>query len=159
MFPMLAMSFIMNVIMVAWIGVCVILGLVILIQKGKGGGLSGAFGGAGSGAGLLGTKTGDFLTWVTISLVGLFFLLAIIMGIFLTSGDAVPAAGTVGTPAGQSTPAAPAGDSGEALPVPADGAGEEPAGAGTPAPGGNGEATGTGAGGEADGNADNTETN
>ena len=148
MFPMLAMSFIMNVIMVAWIGVCVILGLVILIQKGKGGGLSGAFGGAGSGAGLLGTKTGDFLTWVTISLVGLFFLLAIIMGIFLTSNDAVPAAGTVGTPAGQRTPAAPAGDTGE-----------EPGVTGIPAPAGNGEATGTGAGGEADGNADNTETN
>jgi len=30
--------------------------------------LSGAFGGGGGAGGLLGTKTGDFLTWVTISL-------------------------------------------------------------------------------------------
>ena len=150
MFPMLAMSFIMNVIMYAWIAVCVILALIILIQKGKGGGLSGAFGGAGSGAGLLGTKTGDFLTWVTISLVGLFFLLAIIMGIFMTSGDPAPGAGTIETPAGQSRPAAPAG-----------GTGEVSTGTGTPAPSGNGETTDTGAGPDAgtDGNADNTEAN
>jgi len=52
---------------------------IILIQKGKGGGLGGAFGGAGGGGGLLGTKTGDFLTWVTIGLVFMFFFLAILL--------------------------------------------------------------------------------
>jgi len=88
MFGILAkISFFMSTIMVIWITICVILSLIILVQKGKGGGLSGAFGGAGTGGGLLGTKTGDFLTWVTISLVGLFFLLAIVIGIFLTTGD------------------------------------------------------------------------
>ncbi len=122
MFPMLAMSFIMNVIMIIWIAVCVILALIILIQKGKGGGLSGAFGGAGSGAGLLGTKTGDFLTWVTISLVGLFFLLAIIMGIFLSGDNTAPPA-TMSAPAGQSaTPAeaVPAAPVGTQMPLPAE---------------------------------------
>lgn len=53
--------------------------LIILLQKGRGGGLGGAFGGGGGG-GLLGTKTGDFLTWVTVGLVILFLVLAVVMG-------------------------------------------------------------------------------
>ena len=77
----LAVSLIMNVVMVLFILCSVILVLVILIQKGKGGGLSGAFGG-GMAGGLLGTKTGDFLTWFTIALVGLFLFLAVIMAKF-----------------------------------------------------------------------------
>ena len=59
----------------------VILILVVLIQKGKGGGLSGAFGG-GMAGGILGSKTGDFLTWFTIALVGLFLFLAVVMAKF-----------------------------------------------------------------------------
>ncbi|OHB85789.1 MAG: preprotein translocase subunit SecG [Planctomycetes bacterium RBG_19FT_COMBO_48_8] len=55
--------------------------LMILIQKGRGGGLSGAFGGAMAG-GILGSKTGDFLTWVTIVLVGVFLTLAVVMAKF-----------------------------------------------------------------------------
>jgi preprotein translocase subunit SecG len=77
-FPILAVSFIMNVVAVLFILSCVALVLIILIQKGRGGGLSGAFGG-GLASGILGSKTGDFLTWVTITLVGLFLLLAIVM--------------------------------------------------------------------------------
>ena len=57
---------------------CLALILIILIQKGRGGGLSAAFGGAGAG-GVLGSKTGDFLTWVTIVLVGVFLSLAIVL--------------------------------------------------------------------------------
>jgi len=57
---------------------CLALILIILIQKGRGGGLSAAFGGAGGG-GLLGSKTGDFLTWVTIVLVGVFLGLAVLL--------------------------------------------------------------------------------
>ncbi len=68
-----------NIISVIWLIVTLMLIGIILIQKGKGGGLGGAFGGAGGGGGLLGTKTGDFLTWVTIGLVFLFFFLAIIL--------------------------------------------------------------------------------
>ena len=52
--------------------VCVFLILLILIQKGRGGGLSSAFGGAGGNT-AFGTKTGDLLTWVT-SIVFLVFL-------------------------------------------------------------------------------------
>ena len=81
-FPILAVSFIMNVVAVLFVTCCVSLVLMILIQKGRGGGLSGAFGGAMAGGGVLGSKTGDFLTWVTIGLVGLFLTLAVVMAKF-----------------------------------------------------------------------------
>jgi len=55
---------------------CILLILIVLLQKGRGGGLSGAFGGAGSSA--FGARTGDFLTWVTIVLTVMFLLLAIV---------------------------------------------------------------------------------
>jgi preprotein translocase subunit SecG len=80
-FPILAVSFIMNVVAVLFVICCVALVLIILIQKGRGGGLSAAFGGAMAG-GILGSKTGDFLTWVTIVLVGVFLTLAVVMGKF-----------------------------------------------------------------------------
>jgi len=57
---------------------CLGLVLIILIQKGRGGGLSAAFGGGGAG-GVLGSKTGDFLTWVTIVFVAVFLGLAILL--------------------------------------------------------------------------------
>jgi preprotein translocase subunit SecG len=80
-YPMLAVSFIMNVVAVLFIICCVSLILIILIQKGRGGGLSGAFGGA-MASGILGSKTGDFLTWVTIVLVSVFLTLAVVMAKF-----------------------------------------------------------------------------
>ena len=93
-FPILAVSFIMNVVAVLFVICCVSLILIILIQKGRGGGLSGAFGGA-MASGILGSKTGDFLTWVTIVLVGVFLLLAVVMAKFYKPSaasdyDAVP---------------------------------------------------------------------
>ena len=72
---------VMKVVMVIFILCALALILIVLIQKGRGGGLSGAFGGLGSG-GLLGSKTGDFLTWFTIGLVGLFLMLCVIMAKF-----------------------------------------------------------------------------
>ena len=83
-FPLLAVSFIMKVIGVLFVVCAATLVLVILIQKGKGGGLSGALGGAGMAGGILGTKTGDFLTWFTIVLVGVFLTLAVLMAKFYT---------------------------------------------------------------------------
>ena len=77
-FPILALSFIKNVVAVLFVICCVSLVLIVLIQKGRGGGLSGAFGGA-MASGILGSKTGDFLTWVTIVLAGVFLLLAVVM--------------------------------------------------------------------------------
>ncbi len=52
--------------------------LVVLVQKGKGGGLSGAFAG-GMASNILGSKTGDILTWITISVASLFVVLALVL--------------------------------------------------------------------------------
>jgi len=78
--------------------VCVLLIGVVLLQKGRGGGLSAAFGGAGSSA--FGTRVGDVFTWVTIVLTALFLLLAI--GTFLVFK---PPVGTVGNPFYDPSPA------------------------------------------------------
>lgn len=80
-FPMLAVSFFMNLVAVVFFIGAVALILIILIQKGKGGGLGAAFGG-GLASGILGSKTGDFLTWVTIAMVGVFLALAVVMAKF-----------------------------------------------------------------------------
>ncbi len=77
-FPLLAVGFIMKVVAVLFVICCVALVLMVLIQKGRGGGLSAAFGG-GMASGILGSKTGDFLTWVTIVLVGVFLTLAVFL--------------------------------------------------------------------------------
>jgi len=79
--PFLSVSFIMSIVAVLFIVCCLILILVILIQKGRGGGLSAAFGGGGAGS-ILGSKTGDFLTWLTIVLVGVFLTIAVVMAKF-----------------------------------------------------------------------------
>ena len=71
----------MKLVAVLFVLVAIVLILVILVQKGRGGGLSAAFGG-GAGGGLLGSKTGDFLTWVTIILVAVFLFLAVVMNKF-----------------------------------------------------------------------------
>ena len=60
---------------VLFVIVCVLLILVVLLQKGRGGGLGAAFGGAASSA--FGTRVGDVFTWVTVGLVATFLLLAI----------------------------------------------------------------------------------
>jgi len=77
--PLLAIGFIMKLVAAAFLICSVVLILVVLIQKGRGGGLGAAFGGAG---GVLGSKTGDFLTWVTVVLVGLFLVLAVLLNKF-----------------------------------------------------------------------------
>jgi len=69
------MSFWHILLGVLFLVICFLLIIIILLQKGKGGGLGAAFGGMGSSA--FGTRTGDVFTWVTIVLTGLFLLLAI----------------------------------------------------------------------------------
>ena len=65
---------------IMFIFVCLFLMLVILIQKPRGGGLSGAFGGAGGSAtSVFGAKTGDVLTWFTVVCFCLFIGLAMLL--------------------------------------------------------------------------------
>jgi preprotein translocase subunit SecG len=78
-------------LMTLFIVVCILLVLVVLLQRGRGGGLGAAFGGGTTSA--FGTRTGDVFTWVTIVLTGLFLLLAV-----LTSLAFRPATSTVAAP-------------------------------------------------------------
>jgi len=78
---LLKVSLFWNIVAALWIICAIILVLVVLIQKGKGGGLGGAFGGGAAG-GILGSKTGDFLTWVTIILAGVFLFIGVLLAKF-----------------------------------------------------------------------------
>ncbi|MGN6367909.1 MAG: preprotein translocase subunit SecG [Phycisphaerae bacterium] len=66
----LALSFI-------FIFIAVLLVMVVLVQRGRGGGLSGAFGAGGGTTAAFGTKTGDVFTTLTVVLFVIFMLLAI----------------------------------------------------------------------------------
>src|SRR3954465_11798564 len=68
--------------------VCLFMILLILIQKGRGGGLASAFGGAGGNT-AFGSKTGDVLTWATSIVFGIFLLLSVTLNLLAKnqSGD------------------------------------------------------------------------
>ncbi|MFQ5424489.1 MAG: preprotein translocase subunit SecG [Phycisphaerae bacterium] len=61
---------------------------LIMLQKNKGSGLSGAFGGVG-GHSAFGTKTGDFMTWLTVALAVVFLSLNI-AGVFVFDRSVKP---------------------------------------------------------------------
>jgi preprotein translocase subunit SecG len=67
-------SHFLNAIIIA-LGILLV--LTILIQRGKGGGLIGAFGGAG-GSSPFGSKAGDTFTRITITMAGIWVLLIMI---------------------------------------------------------------------------------
>jgi preprotein translocase subunit SecG len=96
--------------------VCLFMILLILIQKGRGGGLSGAFGGAGGNT-AFGSKTGDVLTWTTSIVFGVFLLLAVLLNLVANRIGTPAPVKTVTVPtAPQSSTPAPAAPGG---PVPA----------------------------------------
>jgi preprotein translocase subunit SecG len=68
------------VIMPVFLFLSFIMILLVLIQKGRGGGLSGAFGGSGGNT-AFGAKTGDVLTWATSIVFALFVALAAILNL------------------------------------------------------------------------------
>ena len=77
--------------------VSVFLILLILIQKGRGGGLASAFGGAGGNT-AFGSKTGDVLTWATSIVFGIFLVLAVALNLM-----AKPATADTETPINPNT--------------------------------------------------------
>jgi len=107
----------MKIVAAIFLICCVAMILVVLIQKGRGGGLSTALAG-GVASGLLGSKVGDFLTWVTIVMVGIFLTLAILMARFYK-----PSVSEFGTnePARQEQPTSPSPEGG--VPRPSSGQG------------------------------------
>jgi len=75
--------------MVFFLLTAVLLVLLVLIQRGRGSGLAGAFGGPG-GHSAFGTKTADVLIKMTAVLGAVFFLLAIVTAWFMRPEETVP---------------------------------------------------------------------
>jgi preprotein translocase subunit SecG len=121
---------------------------IILLQRGRGGGLAGAFGGAG-GQSALGTKAGDVFTRITVGLAIIWALLACMSIYALRAGSegrlALPGAAASEEGAVEGEAALPGEAPAEDVAAPAGATGSS-ANAG----GGSG-ATGTGAGGNAEG--------
>ena len=99
---MLALPVVHYLLATVFVLVCILLMLVVLIQKGRGGGLSGAFGGVG-GHSAFGAKTGDVFTWITVGLAGAFLLMAVILNFVYVKLPATVAK-PAGPPAQQPTP-------------------------------------------------------
>jgi preprotein translocase subunit SecG len=112
--------------------------LLVLVQRGRGGGLTGALGGMG-GQSAFGTKAGDMFTRVTMVTAGVWILLCMFSIWMLGSQDEWAASGKKGP--GSGSPGAvtfPGSDSPAAPSVPApgtSGAGEADTGAGAASPG------------------------
>src|SRR4051812_39785128 len=86
--------------LILFIIVCIFLILLVLIQKGRGGGLASAFGGMGGNT-AFGSKTGDVLTWATSVVFGVFIVLAIVLNLVANSVNAKrPVVATPGVPTG-----------------------------------------------------------
>ena len=102
-----------------FVAVCGFMMLVILIQKPRGGGLSGAFGGAsGSAQAAFGAKTGDVLTYFTVACFVAFLLLA--MGLtWAINGQVQPTTPEVAAPIpGSPAPGSPGDAEAPAVPEP-----------------------------------------
>jgi preprotein translocase subunit SecG len=82
--------------------------LIILIQRGKGGGLAGAFGGAG-GQSAFGTKAGDLFTKITIGVAAVWIALCVLAIVFLQPPQSTLGDGSA--PASQQAP-----DTGDSAP-------------------------------------------
>ncbi len=77
---------------------CLLLIGVILLQKGRGGGLAAAFGGGGA-TSAFGAKTGDFFTWVTVGLAVVCLLTAVVSNYAFRPSDPTAAAAPTAQPA------------------------------------------------------------
>lgn len=116
-------TWVVGLLIAAFVAICLVLILAILIQRPAGGGLVGAFGsGAGSGQTAFGTKTGDALTIATITM----FLFYIVGAILLTHGVRSVAMGpTAATPGIEQAVQVPGMD--PVQQTPAAGVGQQPA--------------------------------
>jgi preprotein translocase subunit SecG len=93
-----------TILSISLVIVSVLMAGLILLQKNRGAGLSGAFGGVG-GHSAFGTKTGDMLTWVTVGLAVVFLFLSA-LGNFVFVPE-TPLAGLGNAPAPEGETSAP----------------------------------------------------
>jgi preprotein translocase subunit SecG len=82
-------SFVLTLLNIVSVVTAFFLICLILIQRGKGGGLAGAFGGAG-GSSAFGTKAGDVFTRVTIVTAGIWIVIN--MGLVILNNQSRPSA-------------------------------------------------------------------
>ena len=110
------MNIIVNILLIIFVPVCILLILMVLLQAGKGGGLSGAFGGMGTAQPFLGARgTVDFLSKLTIYLAIGFMALSLVLSVSygpsrtIKVKDAVPIETQGGNAPGANPLAKPAG--------------------------------------------------
>ena len=130
-------SFGTTIVTILLTAVSVMLIGLVLLQKNRGSGLSGAFGGVGGNT-AFGTKTGDVLTVITVAFTALFLVLSVI-GVYVfvpaklvtaPAATLMPDAGTTGGDAAPLTDGSTPVDAGSATPAQSD----ETAPAGSAAP-------------------------
>ncbi len=97
-----------TILMILLVLTALFLILLVLVQRGKGGGLSGAFGGAG-GQSAFGTKAGDTFTKITVGVSSFWILLCLITVVVLskTEDRLQPTGGGAPPPPAADGPAAP----------------------------------------------------
>ena len=76
---MTLVAFLTALILFLLILMCVFLICLVLIQRGKGGGLAGAFGGGAGGSSAFGTKAGDVFTRVTMITAGIWIAMNMVL--------------------------------------------------------------------------------
>lgn len=81
------LSYFLNIVVIV---ISLFLMLIVLIQRGKGGGLAGAFGGAG-GSSAFGSRAGDAFTKITLYLAAV-WVLVIMVHVKVAQYDTAPAA-------------------------------------------------------------------
>ena len=108
---------------------------IILLQKGRGGGIGSAFGGGGGGTSAFGAKTGDVFTWITVVLASV----VIFTGV---AGSFIMEPAKVATVQPAITPVSPIGTPATDQPQDATGTGAVPAAAGDDTTGGTDADTG-----------------
>ena len=107
----LAYNIFLGLFITLFVIVSMFLILIILIQKGRGGGLANAFGGGGGNT-AFGSKTGDVLTWATSIIFGIFLLVAVVLNLMTRTANSPTAAASSALP-----PAVPAATPSGATPV------------------------------------------
>lgn len=99
-------GFLTGLMLLAFLAACVLLVLIVLVQKPQGGGLAGAFGsGAGSGQTAFGTRTGDALTLATIILFVVYLATAVGLTFAIRPGAAPSGDAALEAPADKQKPA------------------------------------------------------
>ena len=100
------MGFVIGLINLLLVLTSLFLICLVLIQRGKGGGLAGAFGGPG-GSSAFGTKAGDVFTRITIITAGIWFALAMLSVLLVNRGESNSAFKAGPAPASKGAPTDP----------------------------------------------------